>query len=227
MVYSNNLRVAVWANGALVGPCGGTGLIEHDPRAMRYLRDVLPAEWNRAASAAALLAGRARYLPWQDRARAFDEFYLGRGPAAPRHRRHHRHRQSAVGQARGAGPGRRPMARFCGAVTAATLLQLDERERVADEAAALIHFFSRSERTAKPRRTGSAPGIIWAWPPPASWPGCAFLLLILSPSDSAESFLARDAFWAAMLGRELRPVTQARPCPRRDASGAQGAKPRR
>ena len=34
-----------------------------------------------------------------------------------------------------------------------------------------------------------------------AWPGCAFLLLIRSPSDSAESFLARDAFWAAMLGR--------------------------
>ena len=33
-------------------------------------------------------------------------------------------------------------------------------------------------------------------------PGYAFLLLGLCPSDSAESFMARDAFFAAMLGSE-------------------------
>ncbi len=31
-------------------------------------------------------------------------------------------------------------------------------------------------------------------------PGFAFLFLILYPNDSAESFMARDAFWEAMLG---------------------------
>jgi hypothetical protein len=32
-------------------------------------------------------------------------------------------------------------------------------------------------------------------------PGFAFVFLAASPSDSAASFMARDAFWAAMLGR--------------------------
>jgi hypothetical protein len=35
----------------------------------------------------------------------------------------------------------------------------------------------------------------------AALPGHAFLLLAMSPSDSADSFLARDAFFAAMLGQ--------------------------
>ena len=32
-------------------------------------------------------------------------------------------------------------------------------------------------------------------------PGFAFMLLTLYPNDSAESFMARDAFWTALLGR--------------------------
>ena len=99
-------------------------------------------------------------------------------------------------------------------MTAATLLQLDERERVADEAAALIHFFSLEEAHREAAQdwigAGHHLGLAASL---ASWPGCAFLLLILSPSDSAESFLARDAFWAAMLGPRLRPVRQARGSP--------------
>ena len=176
-------------------------MIEHDPRAMRYLRDVLPAEWNRAASAAALLAGRARYLPWQDRARAFDECYW-----AEARRRLATDAITAIvnrQSAKLAAPDRvAAYGRFCGAVTAATLLQLDERERLADEAAALIHFFSQdaADREAAQNWIGAGHHLGLATSL-ASWPGCAFLLLILSPSDSAESFLARDAFWAAMLGR--------------------------
>ena len=85
--------------------------------------------------------------------------------------------------------------------SAATLLQLEEPLRVDDEAAALIHFLSLSRHIARPRSTGSATATIWASTSLPSWPGCAFLLLIRSPSDSAESFLARDAFWAALLGR--------------------------
>ena len=42
---------------------------------MRYPRKRAARRMEPAATAAALLAGRARYLPWQDRARAFDEFY--------------------------------------------------------------------------------------------------------------------------------------------------------
>jgi len=34
----------------------------------------------------------------------------------------------------------------------------------------------------------------------AKLPGFAFLFLTIYPNDSAESFMARDAFWQAMLG---------------------------
>ena len=92
--------------------------------------------------------------------------------------------------------------RFCGAVTAATLLQLAEPVRVVEAAAALIHLFSleTAHREAAQEWLGAQDhsGLATSL---AGRPGCAFLLLILSPSDSAESFLARDAFWAAMLGR--------------------------
>jgi hypothetical protein len=168
---------------------------------MRFLRDVLPAEWNRAASAAALLASRARYLPWQDRARAFDEFYW-----AEARRRLVTDDITAIVNRQSihlAEPARIDgYGRFCGAVTAATLLQLDDCERVTDEAAALIHFFSLAEahREAAQDWIGGGHQLDLAGSL-GSWPGCAFLLLILSPSDSAESFLARDAFWVAMLGR--------------------------
>jgi hypothetical protein len=201
MVYSNNLKLQSGPAVRSRARRGGTGLIEHDPRALRYLRDVLPAEWNRAASAAALLASRARYLPWPDRARAFDEFYW-----AEARRRLATDAITAIvnrQSAKLAQPERiDAYGRFCGAVTAAALVQLDERERLAEEAAALIHFFSldAAHREAAQDWIGAGHhrGLAISL---ASWPGCAFLLLILSPSDSAESFLARDAFWAAMLGR--------------------------
>ena len=153
MVYSNNLKLHQGPARGAPDHRGGTGLIEHDPRAMRYLRDVLPAEWNRAASAAALLASRARYLPWQDRARAFDEFYWAeaRRRLATDAITAIVNRQSAklaqMDRIEGYG-------RFCGAVTAAVLLQLDERHALADEAAALIHYFSRD-----PGSQGSGPGL--------------------------------------------------------------------
>jgi hypothetical protein len=203
MVCCNNLKLQcgptrrAWAGGY----GGGTGLIEHDPRAMRYLRGAIPAEWNRAASVAAAIAARARYLPWQDRAGAFDEFFW-----AEARRRLATDDITAIVNRQGAklaGPERiDAYGRFCGAVTAAVLLQLDEPARVADEAAALIHSFSLepSHRDAALDWIGGGNHLGLAGRL-ASWPGCAFLLLILSPSDSAESFLARDAFWAAMLGR--------------------------
>lgn len=168
---------------------------------MRYLRDVLPAAWNRAATAAALLAQRARYLPWQDRAGAFDAFYW----AEARRRLATDDITAIVNRQAGRRAEQERIdayGRFCGAVTAATLLQLDDRAAVADVAAALIHGFSLepAHREAAQEWIGAGHHLGLA-ASLASWPGCAFLLLILSPSDSAESFLARDAFWAAMLGR--------------------------
>ena len=176
-------------------------MIEYDPRATQFLRDSLPAEWNRAATTAAWLAARARYLPWADRAKAFDELYWTEA-----RRRLATDAITAIVNRQAvtlADPGLiASYGRFCGAVTTAVLLQLDEPLAIDEDAAALIHFFSLVDRHREAaidwignrHQLGLAASL-------PSWPGCAFLLLILSPSDSAESFMARDAFWAAMLGR--------------------------
>ena len=181
--------------------CGGITVIEHELKAVRYLRQEVPEDWDRAADAAGLLAETGRYLPWSDRADAFDAFYWSEAK-----RRLASDDITAIVNRQAAllsEPERiEAYATFCGAVTTAALMQLDEPLRVEDEAAALIHFFARSEphREAALAWIGDGHHLNLA-SRLSAWPGCAFLLLILSPSDSAESFLARDAFWAAMLGR--------------------------
>ncbi|MGD9508687.1 MAG: hypothetical protein AB7I59_04220 [Geminicoccaceae bacterium] len=176
-------------------------MIEYDPRATDFLRESVPVEWNRAATTAAWLASRARYLPWTDRAKAFDELYWSEA-----RRRLATDAITAIVNRQAtelADPGViATYGRFCGAVTTAVLLQLDEPLAIEEEAAALIHFFSLADRhrEAAIDWIGGRHQLELAASLPC-WPGCAFLLLILSPSDSAESFMARDAFWTAMLGR--------------------------
>ena len=176
-------------------------MIEHDLRAVRYLRQALPDDWDRAATTATGLAEATRYLPWSDRARLFDDFFW-----AEVKRRLSSEDVTAIVN-RKAGPLSAPdrvddYTRFCAAVVAATLLLLAEPVRVEDEAGALVHFLSleAEHREAALDWIGAGHHLGFDQRLP-SWPGCAFLLLIRSPSDSAESFLARDAFWAAMLGR--------------------------
>ncbi len=176
-------------------------MIDHDLRAIRCLRGILPEGWDRALDTVAELTEEIRYLPWADRAKAFDRFFW----AAARSRLTTEDVTAIVNRQSGSvsDPARvESYTRYCRAVVTATLLSLDDTKSCGDAAAALVHFFSLDRLHQEGAVTwigdghhaelaGGLPG----------WPGCAFLLLILSPSDSAESFLARDAFWAAMLGR--------------------------
>lgn len=176
-------------------------MIEQDLKAVRYLRRALPRDWERAAATAATLAEAGRYLPWSDRARLFDDFFW----AEVKSRLSNEDVTAIVNRMTGllTAPDRVDVYdRFCAAVVTATLLQLAEPLRVDDEAGALIHFLSLEpeHREAALDWIGAGHHLGFDQLLP-SWPGCAFLLLIRSPSDSAESFLARDAFWAAMLGR--------------------------
>jgi hypothetical protein len=177
-------------------------VIDHDLAVVQYLRRALPDRWDEAAGAAERLAHGTRYLPWGDRARAFDEFFWGEAKS----RLTTEDVTAIVNRQAGslADPGRvEAYTRFCRASVAAALLLLGDPPRVHDEAAALVHFLSLQRQHQEAALDwigdGSHHTLLAGRLP--SWPGCAFLLLILSPSDSAESFLARDAFWAAMLGR--------------------------
>lgn len=175
-------------------------MIDHDLRAVRYLRSVLPEDWDRAADVVGRLAEEVRYLPWADRVRALDAFFWAEAKA----RLPTEDVTAIVNRQVAAIADPAPLARytaFCRAVVTAMLLTLDDSARIEDEAAALVHFFSqdRIHQEAAVEWIGDGHQDFLQRRLPA-WPGCAFLLLILSPSDSAESFLARDAFWAAMLG---------------------------
>ena len=176
-------------------------MIEQELSAVRYLCRVQPEDWDRAAAAARRLADSTRYLPWGDRVQVFDELFW----AEANHRLSTEDVTAIVNRQAGRLGGQAEVGtytRFCSAVVATALVQLDEPLGVADEGAALIHYFSAEpahrEVALEWIGAGHHHGLAGRLP---AWPGCAFLLLILSPSDSAESFIARDAFWAAMLGR--------------------------
>jgi hypothetical protein len=183
------------------GRGGEVIVIEHDLRAVSYLRNTLPEDWDRATDVAGRLAEEVRYLPWSDRARALDAFFW----AEARERLTTEAVTAIVNRQAAAIADPAPLdryTRYCRAIVAATLLTLEDSARIEDEAAALVHFFSldRVHQEAAVEWIGDGHRALLERRLP-SWPGCAFLLLILSPSDSAESFLARDAFWTAMLGR--------------------------
>jgi hypothetical protein len=178
----------------------GTNVIEQDLQTGYDLGNLLPEGWEQAADLAVRLADETRYLPWPDRARAFDRFVWqeARARLAKEDVTAIVNRQNASVAA----PGQvDAYVRFCRAVLTATLLLLEDRRPIDHAAAALVHFFSlesRHQEAAVDWIGAGHEGELASGLP--AWPGFAFLLLLLSPSDSAESFLARDAFWAAMLG---------------------------
>ena len=78
---------------------------------------------------------------------------------------------------------------------------LPETVRIDGPASALTYRLSTVRQHAEPAEAwldgagfDSMPGEL------ARRPGYSFLILTLSPNDSAESFIARDSFFAAMLG---------------------------
>lgn len=181
----------------------GTAATAADALAM-----LLPREREAARAEALGLARRLEFLSWQERPKVLDDFFWDEAKS-----RLDNERVTAVinrqGHAREHGAAVRAYARHCrGAVTAA-LVMLAEPARAAvadDPAAALAHRLSL-----QPEHQDAAEAAGWGGDDAArrerlaaalaGLPGHAFLLLATIPNDSAESFLARDAFFAAMLGQ--------------------------
>jgi hypothetical protein len=160
-----------------------------------------PEAWRDARSEAARLARRLQYLTWPDRARALDEFLWERARLALSseevtaviNRQIQGHAQADRVAA---------YARYCSAVLTAMLAALAEAGPVGGAPQALTFLLSQ-----KDEHREAAVGWIAATAATAilraeltKLPGFAFMLLTLYPNDSAESFMARDAFWTAMLG---------------------------
>lgn len=159
------------------------------------------SEWRAARDDAARLARRLQYLTWPDRARVLDEYLWSRARAtlsseavtAVINRKLHQHPDADEV---------RRYARYCGSVVATALCVLGDNGAILSETQALTLSLSTTEL----HRTRAAD---WIAAQPAAalgeqlrqLPGFAFVLMTIHPNDSAESFLARDAFWIAMLGR--------------------------
>jgi hypothetical protein len=96
-------------------------------------------------------------------------------------------------------------ARFAGwsrAIVTAVLLELAERLEISNPHQALAYLLSRELRFAKAAALWTAEhGVSAVEQALHELPGHALVLLAASPNDTAERFMARDAFWAAVMKR--------------------------
>jgi hypothetical protein len=144
----------------------------------------VPEAWRDARGEAARLACRLQYLTWPDRARVLDEF--------------NRQSQRPLQVERVAA-----YAGYCSAVLTGMLATLGESGAVGNAAQALTFLLSQKDQHREAAvdwvAATAATAVLQAQL--TGLPGFAFMLLTLYPNDSAESFMARDAFWTALLGR--------------------------
>ncbi len=165
-----------------------------------FLEESLGAEAEPAQRLATALARRVEYLTWADRARVLDEFFWTEARA-----RLPIEVVTAVVNRQASTLGSTPVdayARLCTHVLTGTLLALDEPAGIAAVEQALTYVLSRrSEHQEAALDWIAATRCPTLQEHLTRLPGYAFLLLTASGSDSAETFMARDAFWAALLGR--------------------------
>ncbi len=167
----------------------------------RLLRERLGEGWGEVRAQAERLAEEIRFLPWCDRARVLDAFCW-----AEAQRRLSTEEITGVVNRQPETLRRcdnvRRYAEATSAALAASLALLGEEPAVEAEATALTFLLTGHEPLLQAAvawiEAGDAGRLQEAM---VQLPGFAFLFLILYPNDSAESFMARDAFWAAMLGR--------------------------
>jgi hypothetical protein len=174
--------------------------------ARRCLQRMLPDSWRFAQQMAADLARQLEYLPWFGRADTFDTYFLRQAEAMLRPR-------GLTDLISGERPGGDIAARalderatrfatWCRAIVSAVLLDLPERVEVGNPQQALTYLLSSELRLAKAGALWTAEhGIAPVERALRELPGYALVLLAASPNDTAERFMARDAFWAAVSKR--------------------------
>jgi len=154
------------------------------------------------------LGRQVEYLAWSERARIFDKYFVRQAEAMLRN-------DGLTELVTGPGTpvplhgGRRELderirrfAAWSRATLTALLLDLDERIEITGADQALTYLLTRDLALAKAAarwtaRHGNEP-IARAL---EGLPGYAVVLLASSPNDTAGRFMARDAFWVAVLGR--------------------------
>ena len=174
-----------------------SSLEEHET----FVRDQLPHDWKSASEAAGELWRRSEFLTWNDRATILDEFVWSRA----RTMLSNEEITAVINRARHSHGGSYALLEYstvCGVILTSVMLRLKEPHDICSPHHALSCLLSREPehqragtewvREAGPQAIERALSRL---------PGYAFLLMSIYPNDSAECFMARDAFWAAMLGR--------------------------
>jgi hypothetical protein len=188
---------------ALVRPA-----LSEPSHARRFLQRSLPASWRFAHQMAVDLVRQLEFLAWAGRADAFDTYFLRQAEAMLRP---NGLTELIGGQA--APPDGAPitpdleerLAGFCTwsrAIVTAVLLDLDERREVVNPHQELTYLLTRDVPFARAAATWTARvGMTPIQEALCELPGYALVLLAMSPNDTAERFMARDAFWTAVLRR--------------------------
>jgi hypothetical protein len=176
--------------------------------AKRFLQRVLPHSWRFAHHVAADLVRQVEYLPWSGRVEMLDTYFLRQAEAMLRPR-------GLTGLVGGpSSPSGEPLdphqlERRCGrfadwsrTMVTAVLLDLDERIEVMAAEQALTFLLTHDLGYTKAAAVWTAfHGMSPIVQTLHRLPGYALVLLAASPSDTAERFLARDAFWTAVKAR--------------------------
>jgi hypothetical protein len=177
-------------------------------QARRSLQRTLPDSWRFAQQMASDLVRQVEFLAWDARADALDTYFLRQAEAMLR--------PKGLTELIG-GPAGPPdwaqttpdleerLARFCTwnrAIVTAVLLDLDERRDVINPHQAVTYLLTRHVPFIRAAAGWSArAGMAPIRQVLSDLPGYALVLLAMSPNDTAERFLARDAFWNAVMKR--------------------------
>jgi hypothetical protein len=182
--------------------------LDHRSQARRFLQRTLPDSWRFAHQLAVDLVRQLEFLAWSARADAFDAHFLRQAEAMlrPEGLTELINGPSALST--------RPhamldleerLARFCTwsrVVVTAVLLDLNERREVTNAHQALTYLVTRHVPFARAAGEWSANvGVAPIRDAFGELPGYALVLLAMSPNDTAGRFLARDAFWTAVMKR--------------------------
>ena len=175
-------------------------------QARRCLQRMLPDRWRFAQQMAVDLARQLEYLAWAGRAETFDAYFLRQAEAmlAPKGLTEliSGQRQRRDAPARELEERASRFATWSRAIATAVLLDLAEQPTVGNPYQALTYLLSRDLRLAKTAVLWTAEhGMAKVERALRELPGYALVLLAASPNDTAERFMARDAFWAAVMKR--------------------------
>lgn len=188
---------------ALVRPA-----LSEPSQARRFLQRSLPDSWRFAHQMAIDLVRQVEFLAWDGRADGFDIYFLRQAEAMLRPKG----LTEWIGGASGPADGEEAppdlearLVRFCAwsqAIATAVLLDLDERREVVNAHQALTYLLTRHVPFARAAAAWSAKaGMAPIKEVLCELPGYALVLLAMSPNDTVERFMARDAFWAAVMKR--------------------------